>query len=271
MTELADLHKIAQGREAEIYAWEDGAVLRLLRNPNAQQQAAWESEAMGAARASGVSVPAVLGTATVGGRPGIILERIDGIDMLTLIGSRPWLVWQVGRVTGEIHAALHAAVAPADLPSIKDVFRRHISESPLVPDHLRGGALDLLAGLPDGDRLCHGDFHPGNVMRTDGEPVLIDWTNVTRGDPDADLCRTRLMLRMGDVPPGSPIVIRVGAGFARRLLIDAYERSYRKHRPIDEEKVERWRICVMTNRLTEDIPEERAKLLTLLDEAHAAR
>ena len=36
------LRKIAEGREAEIFAWEDGTVLRLLRNPDGQRQLEWE-------------------------------------------------------------------------------------------------------------------------------------------------------------------------------------------------------------------------------------
>src|SRR3546814_7594415 len=63
-------------------------------------------------------------------------------------------------------------------------------------------ALPILDALPDGDRLCHGDYHPGNVIETAGGPVVIDWPAVTRGHPDADYARTLLLLRLGE-PPSS--------------------------------------------------------------------
>src|SRR3972149_1488832 len=167
-TPMQPLRKIAEGREAEIFAWRDAAVLRLLRSPNAQRQVEWEAQAMRAAAAAGVRVPAVHSTTTVDGRPGLIMERIDGIDMLAIVGKQPWQVFSVGALSGRIHAALHEVIAPEALPSLRDVLRGRIERFARAPRHLAEFALSLLNGLPDGDRLCHGDFHPGNIMQTDG-------------------------------------------------------------------------------------------------------
>ncbi len=52
MTEEPELQTIAQGREAEIFACEDGTVLRLLRDSDDPQQVEWEA---------GVPAPAVHG------------------------------------------------------------------------------------------------------------------------------------------------------------------------------------------------------------------
>ncbi len=263
-----DLRKIAEGREAEIFAWQDGSILRLLRNPNAQRQVEWEALAMEAARSSGCPVPAVHGTTSALGRPGLIMERCEGVDLLTLVGRRPWTVWWVGGVSGELHAKLHDVPAPDSIPDLRARFRQRISASPLVPPHIAEFATSVLDTLPDGDRICHGDFHPGNIMQNaDGGLVLIDWTNVVRGDPTADFVRTDLMIRLGDVPPGSPIVIRVGATFARGLMRQSYLRAYRRARSIDRELAARWLVPVAANRLTENIEPERPKLLRLLQRA----
>src|SRR5262249_32610054 len=69
-------------------------------------------------------------------------------------------------------------------------------------------ALAMLEALPDGDRLCHGDFHPANVLVGRNGPAVIDWTGATRGDPAADLARTRLLLQAGAVPEHMPFLIR---------------------------------------------------------------
>ena len=47
-----------------------------------------------------------------------------------------------------------------------------------------------------GDRLCHNDFHPDNIIfRTpeEGGPVIIDWERAGVGDPIADVAGTRWM------------------------------------------------------------------------------
>ena len=258
------LRKIAEGREAQIYAWEDGAVLRLLRNPDGQRQIEWERTAMEAARAAGVSVPAVLGVTEALGRPGLIMERAEGVDLLTQVGQRPWAIFRVGPLAGELHAALHAVAAPENLPPLKHVLRGRIERSGRVPEHLIPPALSALDSLPEGDRLCHGDFHPGNII-ANGRPVIIDWTNVTRGDPDADVARTNLMHRMGSLPPGTPLTLRVGALFGRNLMRVLYLRAYRRIRPVDMKAVGRWEVPVAAARLGDGIAEERPALLKLLE------
>ncbi len=265
-----ELRKIAEGRDAEMYAWEEGTILRLLRNPDRQRQVQWEAAAMVAARDRGVRVPAVHGLTTVQGRPGMIMERIDGPDLLTLLGRRPWKLFWAGRVSGEIHARLSAVSASTRMPPLRATLRMRIESSGPLPKSLARFALDTLDGLPDGDSLCHGDFHPGNIMMAGETPVVIDWTNATRGDPSADVARTRLLLTLGEPPPGSAALFRLLALVGRRLLTAAYLRSYRRVRPLDMEFVSRWEIPVAAARLaSEPIPEEEPALVRLLEERRA--
>ena len=257
---------IAEGREAEIFAYGDGAVLRLLRNADARQQVEWESVAMEAARSCGIRVPEPQGVTTVRDRPGLIMERIDGEDMLTVVGKRPWLLLSAASTFGEIHAQLHEAEAPDTLPALKEKLRTRIGSSDLVPKEYAELALATLDMLPVGTKLCHGDYHPGNIIWAEERPAVIDWTAVTRGDPAANYARTLLMLRLGDPPPGSSVVLRGMALVGRGLLLWSYKRAYRRFRSVDEALVARWEVPVAANRLVENIEPERPKLLRLLKE-----
>ena len=261
--------KLAEGREAEIFEWEDGSVLRLLRNPNARAQVEWEAAAMRAAASAGVRVPAVIKTTAVDGRPGLIIERIEGIDMLAVVGKQPWHVFKIGALTGRIQAALHEVKAPQEIEPLNGQLRRRIEHLGGLPGELKQFALSTLADLPQGDRICHGDLHPGNIMGMGDEPVLIDWTNVTAGDPMADYVRTHLMMRIGDIPPGQPFVIRYGALVARGLMVSSYARAYRRARPIDQDAASRWEIPVAAARIGDGIHPEQPKLIALLKKAHA--
>ncbi len=66
---------------------------------------------------------------------------------------------------------------PDDLPSLRDLVRRKIDTAAELPVELADFALEKLDGLPDGDRLCHGDLHPGNLLLGRDGPAVIDWTD----------------------------------------------------------------------------------------------
>jgi Ser/Thr protein kinase RdoA (MazF antagonist) len=226
---------------------------------------------MTAAKDCGVRVPAVHSLTTALGRPGMVMERIEGPDLLTLIGRRPWMVWWAGRMTGEVHAQLHEAGVSSRIPALRATLRERIRSSGPVPEQLAEFALEVLDGLPDGDRLCHGDFHPGNIMIAGETPVVIDWTNATRGDPAGDVARTLLLLRLGKPPPGTSAVLRLMALVGRTLLTSTYLRSYQRVRPVDMGLVERWEVAHAAARLgSERIEGETGALVRLLEERRRA-
>ena len=266
-----ELQKIAEGREAEIFAWEDGTILRLMRDPQAQQQNERQAAAIESARSLGVRVPAIYGSKTVMGRPGLIMERIDGPDLLTLIGKRPWTIFRIGRISGEIHAQMHSVAAPSVVPPLKATLKKRIESLDRLPERLGRFALDTLEGLPDGDSLCHGDFHPANILMAGENPVVIDWTNATRGDPTADVARTVITLRLGETPPGTSSALRLLALVGRRILVGLYLRSYRRRRTLDMSLLSRWEIPVAAGRLADGIEEEAPSLIALLEEEYGRR
>ena len=57
----------------------------------------------------------------------------------------------------------------------------------MLPKHFAAGILTLIDRLPSGDRLCHGDLNPGNVIMTAEGPRLIDWTEAKRAPAVFDL------------------------------------------------------------------------------------
>jgi hypothetical protein len=112
--------------------------------------------------------------------------------MLADLARRPWRVGRYGRTLAELHRRLHGIPAPERLP----------------------------ARLGRGDRLAHFDFHPENVLLSPRGPVVIDWSNASRGDAADDVALTWAILATSVVP--RPLPFRVFARFGRRLLVDAY-------------------------------------------------
>jgi aminoglycoside phosphotransferase (APT) family kinase protein len=242
-------------------------VLRLLKEPARSDRIEREPVALTAARRAGAPVPAVYGRETLDGRPGLVIERLHGPDLLTLLGRRPWLLPSVARTLGETHARIHAVNIDAGLPTVHEVVRSAVADSELVPGHLRCRALELLDLLPDGNRLCHWDFHPANLLAGSNGPVVIDWSFAARGHPAADVARTRLILEVGARPTGSSSLVGRLDPRGRGLLSRLYTRAYRECAPLDQGLVDQWTPLVALVRLTAGIQDERDRLIEILESA----
>lgn len=56
--------------------------------------------------------------------------------------------------------------------------------------------LDRIKQLPQGNILCHGDFHPYNIIVTsENKPIIIDFANICRGPKEYDIARTYFLLK----------------------------------------------------------------------------
>jgi Ser/Thr protein kinase RdoA (MazF antagonist) len=257
---IGELTLIGKGREAEVFALDAERVLRLARDARFEQALEAEHDALMAAAAAGAPVPRVFERVRVNGRPGLVLERLGERNLLLEIGSQPWRVWPIGRELGRLHTSIHATVAPESLESVHARLRARLA-SALVPDPVRDRALQRLELLPAGDRLCHGDFHPGNVLRREsGGVVAIDWTGASRGDPAADVARSFLIIHHGAVTPDATRAVEALARVGRRALWAAYASAYGK---ATMKAASPWFTVIAAARLAEDIDGERDHLLKL--------
>lgn len=260
---LASLEKIAEGREADVFAWEPGVIFKLYRDESSARQRETELLALTAVHEAGGRAPRVLGPADVQGRPSLLMERLDRDDLLTEIGKAPWKVVSTGGLMGQAHALLNQKKAPRHLQRLNDRLRERF-ESSLVPRELRQVGIDALADLSDGDRLCHGDFHPANVIRGPRGGTVIDSSNAMAGDAAADVAQTLLILNIGEPPPGTVLVIRRLDSLGRRIIRSRYLAAYSKRHRIDSDLTAKWALPLRSARLSHRIEQERDKLLALI-------
>jgi aminoglycoside phosphotransferase (APT) family kinase protein len=255
---------IAEGREAEVFRLRDGSVLKLMRDPDAMARVEREAAAMRIVSEHGHRAPVVRGIVEIQDRPGLVTEHIDGGDLFTKLGAHPWKIVRAGAVMATMHAAMHACHAPESLPDLHDELRRRITAVTFLPSGQAKAVLDVLGQLPRGDRLCHGDFHLGNLLGDWDTPVVIDWGDAARGDPLADVARTELLHRLGEPPPGTSRVLQALIPIGRGVLADRYVSTYRRCRGIDDTRLELWKLVRAAARLAEGIDSETGPLLGYL-------
>jgi aminoglycoside phosphotransferase (APT) family kinase protein len=218
------LELIASGRAADVYAYGAGRVLRRYRSDHDNL---YEAAVMQYARAYGYPVPEVF---EVTGRD-MVMERLSGTTMLTAMGAQPWKMTSYAATLAGLMHALH------EIP---------------VPDWLH-------PKLGGGGSLVHLDLHPDNVMLTPRGPVVIDWSNAGRGDPDAEVADLWLIMSNADIP---------GSGAKQALLRTGrkiFVRAFMKH--FDRDAVRRRLRVAMDHRLRDRNmrPAERERITKFVE------
>jgi aminoglycoside phosphotransferase (APT) family kinase protein len=137
----------------------------------------------------------------------------------------------------------------------------------LIPEDVRDLALRLLRSLPAGDRLCHGDFHIGNVMVSSSDPVILDWGYASKGDPVGDVAQSVLLHRIGAMPPGSSALFALLAKAGRRMLTGRYLSVYRRIHSLEQGRFDRWLFVHAAARLGEPVEDEHPALLRFIERA----
>ncbi len=258
---------ISRGRTAEVFAWKDDRVLKLFLKDWPARQVEHEAQVTGAVHKAGLPAPAVEGIVEVEGRLGIVFERIDGPSMLQVLRSKPWKIGQLARTLAELHTTIHSCEMP-ELPSLREELGRGIREVEL-PEETKEAVLKHLKQLPDGNTICHIDFHPDNILMSSRGPVVIDWANPRRGDPLADVAATSLLFRLAPLPQfmaGQWLI-----NMLRDRFHSIYLKRYLQLRPFSREQIAVWELPLVTARLLDNIPEERDLLLAFIEKALSSR
>jgi aminoglycoside phosphotransferase (APT) family kinase protein len=191
---------IARGNTSDVWRWTPETVVKVLRPDIPRHWADLEADITRAVYEAGLPAPATDGVVEVEGRPGVVLERIDGASMWNQMKAAP------GRLPGlieelvDIQAGIQAAGPIDGLPDLVTRLHGKIDEAGQLPEPQRAKAHDLLATLPAGTALCHGDMHPANILMSARGWIVIDWFDAAIGCTTADLARSSLLMR----PPASP-------------------------------------------------------------------
>jgi aminoglycoside phosphotransferase (APT) family kinase protein len=100
--------------------------------------------------------------------------------------------------------------------------------------------------------------------------VIIDWGDASRGAPAADVARTLLLLRMGELPPDTPAPMRALTAVGRGILARRYVAVYRRHAVEKPSHLDDWLFVRAAARFNEELEAECPRLLKFFDESLGA-
>jgi aminoglycoside phosphotransferase (APT) family kinase protein len=141
-------------------------------------------------------------------------------------------------LTASADLSMQQGYPATQFASLKARLATNIRQASILSTQRRCTLLTELEAMPDGDRLCHGDFHPHNIMGPIGREALIDWLDASRGEPAADVCRSYVLLR----PAASEVA-------------SAYVDAYSHISGVTRDAILTWLPFVAAARLAEGVPQ----------------
>ena len=243
---------IGRGYVAEVFAFGEGKAIKLFVDECSEENAELEAHATSVAREHGIAAPRVWDVVKANGRVGIVMERIEGESMTHWGTSYPWRIYTGAKMMARMHADMHSRTSAA-LPDLRDKLRSGVENAVEVAENVRALALEQLAALPDRESICHGDFHPDNIMMSKAGPVIIDWQDGARGRPAADIARTVVLVESG--APLAGVIRRAVIGVAHRIFLSMYLREYFRITGMEWAEVSPWLLPVAVNYTNGLLPE----------------
>ena len=181
-------HLLAAGQRAEVFEW-GSRVVKLYRSTAAKRVIFGEAAIHAAVEALGLPVPTVWSVQQIGDRWGIVFDRVSGVSFAERMRGDAAAMPQYRQILARLHTRIHAHPAN-QFSSLKVWLAASIAQTAHIDEPQKQIFLNGLRDMPDGDRLCPGDFHPMNVLGEASQPIVIDWPNACRGDPAGDICRS---------------------------------------------------------------------------------
>lgn len=187
---------VGHGSQAAVYAAGDVAV-KVFNAGYPREFVFYEAAMMGLVEAAKIPMPKPYEVLEVNGRMCLRMSRVTGHIATDMVIAEPDRAQEIMDDLVRLQMDIHARqiFMPLRLkPKLKDLiaYNEHLDAA------RKQAMLALCEKVPDGDALCHGDFHSSNILFNDGVYYVIDWIDVAKGEPLLDVCHSYVDYAVGD-------------------------------------------------------------------------
>lgn len=264
---LDGLKLLAQGGEADLYEINDCKILRIKRT-NSSKPAEMERIIFPILEKHNILVPKVYEYMQIDGRPAEIMERIHGDTMLRYMISHPFRVKDEIKQFAKMHQKILCIHEKSGLYPIEKIIENFEKQPLKVEKEIFDFVMQILEELPNGDFICHGDFHPGNILIENNKRYIIDWSGVHTGNSVSDIAHTYLLMTYTPLVPGQGCLQHKIISFLGRYVAELYRKEMHRLLAFDWTEFDKWLIVMSLYRIYHGLPSEEKKRKKYLTKAY---
>jgi aminoglycoside phosphotransferase (APT) family kinase protein len=237
---------VGHGAQAAVYARGDVAVK--VYNPGyGKEHVFYEAAVMGFVEGTGLVTPRPIEVLSVAGQMCLKMSRITGQSFDAVFAGDPGRARELMDDLVRLQMEIHDKQIPFPI-SLKHRLRDRFRFSANLDPARQQALLAMCDSMPDGDALCHGDFHPANILVDNGVYGVIDWIEAAKGDALVDASHSYMAI-----------------GISSREWADLYLERYCAASGAEREDILRW-LPVQAGSLYGLIPDKySAILLQMMD------
>lgn len=183
---------IGTGGTSSVYEWGNNEVIKIFK-PNIPNEVIKNEQYIGKMLNDlSLCTPKYIKTIELNNKLAIIYERAYGrtlAEILIETTDKSEVAANFARIHYEIHQC-----CIDELPSQHDMYKWRISKMSSYFKNEVKKMQDLFGSLSIESKLCHGDFHPLNILVDCGKYITLDWNGICSGNPLLDVAWSYLTL-----------------------------------------------------------------------------
>jgi len=238
---------IAKGNTAEIYLY-DTKVVKLFNEYLPDTESMNEAKKQKYAYSCGLPVPNVFEVTMIHNRQAIIMEYVKGDSigdlLLNNLDEAEYYINICVNEQKKIHAI---RVNTDEMEEMGERLERQIKSVYKLDEKQKESILNKLHSIKFDSRLCHGDFHPFNLILSEKNVSIIDWVDACSGDIRADVFRTYLLYAQSYIE-----------------LAEMYLQIYCRNTDLTRDEIFQWAPIMIAARFSEKVSSQNEVYLNRL-------
>ncbi|TEA47217.1 aminoglycoside phosphotransferase family protein [Bacillus sp. BH2] len=241
---------VAKGNTAAIYLY-DNKIVKLFKDYLPDTESMNEAKKQKYAYSCGLPVPNVFEVTKIQNRQAIIMEYIKGDSIGDLLLNNLNEAEHYINICVNEQKKIHSICVNTDeIESMRGRLERQIKSVHKLDEKQKENILNKLHSITFEPRLCHGDFHPFNLILSKKNVNIIDWVDASSGDIRADVFRTYLLYAQSHIE-----------------LAEMYLRIYCNNTDLTRDEIFQWAPIISVARFTEKVsPQNEVYLSKLLNQ-----
>lgn len=248
---------IGKGNTADVFDIGNNKVVKLFQLDYPKNSV--EKEFKNSKQINKCNIPTVEGYELIEyeGRYGILYDKIDGVSMLDLLLKTQDLE-KYTKILANLHKKINSHKTKLD-SRLKSILKKNIEGTEILSMDCKAKLFSILNVLPEDNCLCHGDFHFGNIIESQGMNYVIDYMNICQGHKFGDIARTVYLIEMTPVPSEANNIDNMFN--MKKQVTDIYL----KEMGVSREILSDWLMVTAAARLSELNVEQTVEIDTILE------